>query len=48
MSGVDLTTLDYTPLVPYNGTIATGGDSVGNDVNVFYQVSLILRSLGDE
>ena len=39
MSGVDPSSLNYTPLVPYNGSIATGGDSMGNDLNVFYQVS---------
>ena len=39
MSGVDLTTLNYTVLVPYNDSIATGGDSVGGNVNLYYQVS---------
>ena len=28
---------DYVPLVPYNGTIATGGDSLTEDLNVFYE-----------
>ncbi|OKL60033.1 Ammonium transporter 1 [Talaromyces atroroseus] len=27
---------DYVPLVPYNGTAATGGDSLTVDLNVFY------------
>lgn len=30
---------DYVPLVPYNGTIPTGGDSLTNNLNVFYEVS---------
>ena len=46
MSGVDPSSLNYTPLVPYNGSIATGGDSMGNDLNVFYQVSLVRRCPG--
>ena len=29
--------LDYIPLVPYNGTIPTGGDSLNDNLNVFYQ-----------
>ena len=28
----------YVPLMPYNGTVATGGDSENNDLNVYYQV----------
>jgi Amt family ammonium transporter len=28
--------LDYVPLIPYNGTVATGGDSMTQDLNVFY------------
>lgn len=31
---------DYVPLVPYNGTIATGGDSLTENLNVFYDVRL--------
>ncbi|KAH8697342.1 putative ammonium transporter [Talaromyces proteolyticus] len=27
---------DFVPLVPYNGTIATGGDSLNQDLNVYY------------
>ena len=44
MSGVDLTTLNYTVLVPYNDSIATGGDSVGGNVNLYYQVSYYQES----
>lgn len=29
---------DFVPLVPYNGTIPTGGDSLTEDLNVFYNV----------
>jgi Amt family ammonium transporter len=38
MSGVDLSALNYTVLVPYNGTTATGGDPMVEDLNVFYNV----------
>jgi len=30
---------DFVPLVPYNGTSPTGGDSLMVDLNVYYQVS---------
>src|ERR1700761_5702908 len=29
--------LNYVPLIPYNGTVATGGNSLHQDLNVFYQ-----------
>lgn len=29
---------NYVPLVPYNGTTATGGDSLKDNLNVFYEV----------
>lgn len=35
----DLTTLNYTVLVPYNNSIPTGGDSLNYNLNVFYTVS---------
>ena len=35
----DLTSLNYTILVPYNGTIATGGNSLTDNLNIFYTVS---------
>ena len=28
--------LPYVPLVPYNGSTATGGDSLTSNLNVFY------------
>ena len=34
----DLTNLNYTVHVPYNGTVATGGDSLVQNLNVFYEV----------
>ncbi|KAI9844424.1 MAG: ammonium transporter Amt1 [Sclerophora amabilis] len=33
----DLSALNYTVLVPYNGSIATGGDSLTEDLNLFYE-----------
>ncbi len=36
--GVDLNALNYTILVPYNGTVPTGGDSLHEDLNIFYNV----------
>ncbi len=36
----DLTALNYTILVPYNNSIATGGDSLNENLNVFYTVRL--------
>lgn len=37
--GPDLSNLNYTVLIPYNGTVATGGDSLQDNLNVFYNVS---------
>ena len=34
----DLNALNYSVLIPYNGTIATGGDSLVDNLNVFYEV----------
>ena len=34
----DLNSLNYTVLIPYNGTVATGGDSLTDNLNVFYEV----------
>jgi Amt family ammonium transporter len=36
MGDVDLNSLNYTVLIPYNGTIDTGGNSLEQDLNVFY------------
>lgn len=30
----------YVPLIPYNGTTDTGGNSLTNDLNVFYEVNI--------
>jgi Amt family ammonium transporter len=41
----DLNHLNYTVLVPYNGTGDTGGDPRTQDLNVFYDVSGLLWRL---
>lgn len=33
----DIDQMDFVPLVPYNGTIPTGGDSLEDNLNLFYQ-----------
>ena len=43
MSGIrrratDLSNLNYIAKVPYNGTVPTGGDSLHQNLNVFYEV----------
>ena len=38
LEGIDLGALNYTEQVPYNGTVPTGGDSLTNDLNVYYDV----------
>lgn len=35
---VDLNDLDYVHLVPYNGSGPTGGDSLTEDLNIWYEV----------
>jgi hypothetical protein len=45
-SDVDLNALNYTVLVPYNETIATGGDSLAGDLNIYYQVKLGILGSG--
>lgn len=35
---------NYVPLVAYNGTTATGGDSLNDDLNIFYEVRNCARS----
>ena len=39
-SGADpnLNSLPYVPLYPYNGTVPTGGDSLTENLNIFYNV----------
>jgi len=34
--------LNYIPLVPYTGSSPTGGDSLTEDLNIYYQVSIVL------
>ena len=48
VNGVDLGMLNYTEEVPYNGTIATGGNSLIPDLNVFYNVRPCLRKRNGE
>ena len=40
----DLAALNYTILDPYDGTIATGGDSLTDHLNRFYTVCFRLRN----
>lgn len=37
-AGADLANLNYTLHQPYNGTVATGGDSLTQNLNVYYEV----------
>lgn len=46
INGIDLDALNYTIHVPYNGTTATGGDSVNADLNIFYDVSTLMDEAG--
>lgn len=39
LEGVDLDALDYIVKVPYNGSGPTGGDSLTEDLNIWYEVS---------
>lgn len=39
LEGVDLDALNYIKKIPYNGTGATGGDSLVDDLNIWYEVS---------
>ena len=41
----DLSALNYTVLIPYNGTTDTGGNSLEQDLNVFYNVCGLLSRL---
>lgn len=45
--GGDTGLLNYTVLVPYNETIATGGDSLTQNLNVHYEVSTSPRFKDD-
>lgn len=38
IDGIDLDGLDYVVKVPYNGTGAAGGDSITDDLNIWYEV----------
>lgn len=45
IDGVDLDHLDYVVQVPYNGTGEWGGDSLTQDLNIWYEVSYARPSL---
>lgn len=38
IDGINLDALDYVVKVPYNGTGATGGNSITDDLNIWYEV----------
>ena len=38
IEGVDLDALNYVVKVPYNGTGATGGDPLTENLNIWYEV----------
>ena len=40
MSDADLDHLNYAPLVTFNGTGMTGGDSLTENLNIYYEVIL--------
>lgn len=44
-AAADLANLNYAVRVPYNGTAATGGDSLAQDLNVFYEVCDVIHQL---
>lgn len=39
----DLLALNYTILIPYNASIPTGGDSLADNLNLYYTVGAPLR-----
>ena len=45
LEGIDLNSLNYTSMVPYNETIPTGGNSLIEDLNVHYEVWLLSTAL---
>lgn len=45
IDGVDLDGLDYVVKVPYNGSGPTGGDSIAENLNIWYEVSCRLSLL---
>ena len=44
IDGVDLDALDYVVYVPYNGSGAMGGDSLTENLNIWYEVWIQLAS----
>lgn len=39
-NGSSIVKTGYVPLIPYNGTTDTGGNSLTDDLNVFYEVDI--------
>ncbi|KAI0482262.1 hypothetical protein GGR56DRAFT_619219 [Xylariaceae sp. FL0804] len=37
VDGINLDDLDYVVKAPYNGTIPTGGDSLTQNLNIWYE-----------
>lgn len=35
----DTSTTNYVPLVPYNGSGPTGGNSLNDNLNIYYEVT---------
>ncbi len=41
VDGIDLDALDYVVKVPYNGTGPSGGDSLTENLNIWYEVGYV-------
>ena len=41
VDGIDLDALDYVVKVPYNGTGPSGGDSLTQNLNIWYEVGYV-------
>lgn len=44
IDGIDLDALNYTTLIPYNGTEKQGANPLEYDVNLWYQVCACART----
>lgn len=44
IDGIDLDALNYTTLIPYNGTEKQGANPLDYDVNLWYQVCACART----
>lgn len=43
-----MTSSDYVPLIPYNGTGPNGGDSLTQNLSLYYQVRLYTLELPEQ